>query len=69
MPVGYLETVLLYRNFAKAWQMFSEAEDKDKLPKHPLFEACMEIYAERAVERGKAHVKKFGIKRKVKAKK
>lgn len=54
MPVEYLETVLLYRDFAKAWQMFSDAEDKDKLPKHPLFEVCMEIWYERQGERLKA---------------
>jgi hypothetical protein len=62
MPVGYLEDVLLYRHFAKAWQVFNEAEDKDKLPDHPLIQVCMELWYERAGEQLKAHRQKGGPK-------
>ncbi len=66
MPVGYLEDVLLYHDFATAWDRFSKAEgeEKDKLVKeHPMFELCMEIWFEQQGERLKANRKKRGKKK------
>lgn len=53
LPVGYLDEVMLFQRFAEAWATFSAEEDKDKLPKHPLYDLCMEILAEQWSDRKK----------------
>ncbi len=53
MPVGYLDDVMLFQDFSQAWGTFIEAKDKDALPKHPLYDLCMEIWMDRNGEKQK----------------
>lgn len=50
LPVGYLDDVMLFQNFAQAWERFKNAEsgEQEKLAnEHPLFGVCREIWYER----------------------
>ncbi len=59
LPVGYLDDVMLFQNFAQAWATFKDAEDKEKLAEqHALYGVCREIWYEQQGDRLKALRKK-----------
>lgn len=59
LPVGYLDDVMLFQNFAQAWATFKESKDQEELAKtHSLYEVCREIWYEQQGDRLKKARKK-----------
>lgn len=52
LPVGYLDDVMLYQEFAQAWTTFKGEKDKEALLKqHPVYQTCMEIWMDQNGEK------------------
>lgn len=63
LPVGYLDDVMLFHNFAQAWERFTNAESSDQekmADEHALYGVCREIYYEQQGDRLKARRKQRG---------
>ena len=61
LPVGYLDDVMLFHNFAQAWSSFNDAKDEDKekmAEGHAVYGICRDIGYEQQGDRLKARKRK-----------